>query len=80
MISKGIVVTQPRSRSVTGRRHHDGTPSTFCRVRYRELTATCPTVGGIATPTYTVDSWTKKPRNRQQPLWYEGRGLAAAAK
>ena len=55
-------------------------PSTFWRVRYRELTATCPTVGGRAMPTYAVESCTKKPRTSDRRFGTNAAKLAAAAK
>ena len=79
MISKGMVVA---TFTICDRATAAAIelPSTFCRVRYRELTATCPTVGGMATPTYAVDSWTKKPRMTDSRFGTKAARLAAAAK
>ena len=42
------------------------------------MTATWPTVGGMATPTNAVDSWTKKPRQMDSRLGMNAAMLMAA--
>ena len=56
-------------------------PSSTCwRLRYRALTATWPTVGGIATPMNAVESCTRNPRTMERRLGTNAARFSAAAK